>query len=168
SQLFSQLKKLAPNRAQTIDKKNKRRLIRAIEIAQYTRASCACTRCPCIPSHHNVLYLGLTLPNAELKEKIRKRFLAWLRQGLVLETKKLTKQVKPKRLREIGLAYPIVAEYILGKITKNQMIERSINSIYHYAKRQKAWFGRNKKIQWIKKIQEAAQLTNNFFMKIQR
>jgi len=161
AQLFSQLKKLAPNRAHAIDKKNKRRLIRAIEIVSYRGRLSFKRGSPSAP-RFQVLWIGLDLPNAELKEKIRKRFLVWIKQGLVLETKKLAKQVKSKRLREIGLAYPIVAEYLLGKISKDQMIERSVNAIYHYAKRQKTWFKKTPSIHWVTKSGQAKRLTSNF------
>ncbi|PIR96958.1 MAG: tRNA (adenosine(37)-N6)-dimethylallyltransferase MiaA [Candidatus Doudnabacteria bacterium CG10_big_fil_rev_8_21_14_0_10_41_10] len=171
-QLFGQLKKLDPNRASTIQRSNKRRLIRAIEIAvnilrvkrsgieKFSTGLSADKQAQTINYH--TLYLGINFPNTTIKKRIHKRFLLWLKQGLAAETKKLTKQVGKKRLKEIGLAYPIVAEYLEEKITKPEMIERSVNSIYHYAKRQKTWFKRNKKIHWIKTYKQAEKLTKRF------
>lgn len=164
--LFSRLKKLDPKRAKTIDRYNKRRLIRAIEITGSSAKSAETQGAPlhlqrsalCL----NVLYLGLTLPNPELKIRIRARFLQWLKTGLLAETKRLTKLVSKKRLQEIGLAYPIVAKYLQGKLTKEQMIERATNSIYHYAKRQKTWFRRNNKIRWIKSSPQTQKLVAKF------
>ena len=157
--LFKRLKKLDPKRAETIQKTNKRRLIRAIEIAVFKKSG-SCNALP--PANYSVLYLGLTLPNPALKQRIRKRFLKWLKQGLIAETKKLTKQVSKKRLKEIGLVYPIIAAYLDGKISREEMITRSVNSIYHYAKRQKTWFRRNKDIHWIKNYSEALRLSKKF------
>lgn len=162
AQLFLRLKILAPNRVRSVDRNNKRRLIRAIEIARARHLR----RFPSLQrresSLFSVLYLGRTLPNGELKKRINKRFLRWLKQGLVSETEKLSRKVNGARLREIGLTYPIVAEYAEGKIIKEQMIERSVNSIYHYAKRQKTWFGRNKKIRWIRAIRQAQNTVDKF------
>lgn len=181
-QLFTKLKKLDPLRAKTIDRHNKRRLIRAIEIAMqsqlgksfqknvilnpFGKLRAGLIQNPNKPgidsgfhqhdnNTHSVLFLSLTLPNAELKQKIRKRFLQWLAMGLVAETKKLTRNVSSQRLKEIGLTYLIVAEYLAGKIDKNEMIERSVNSIYHYAKRQKTWFKKNPHIHWVKNSRQA-------------
>jgi len=161
--LFTMLKKVDSARSRTIQKTNKRRLIRAIEIAlsipnlkpkiQYLKPD------------FKVLWLGLNLPNPELKKKIRERFLLWLKQGLIKEAKWLSSKVSKKRLREIGLMYPILAEYLNGSIAKKEMIERSVNSIYHYAKRQKTWFKRNKKIHWVKDKEEAINLSKNFIKK---
>ena len=161
--LFTMLKKVDSARSRTIQKTNKRRLIRAIEIAlsipnlkpkiQYLKPD------------FKVLWLGLNLPNPELKKKIRERFLLWLKQGLIKEAKWLSSKVSKKRLREIGLMYPILAEYLNGSISKKEMIERSVNSIYHYAKRQKTWFKRNKKIHWVKDKEEAINLSKNFIKK---
>lgn len=167
--LLARLKKLDPKKAQTIDPNNRRRLIRAIEIASFSlrakrqrsREAISSRQARTI-SDFDVLYLGLTLPNTELKKRIRTRFLKWLKQGLAAETKKLAQTVSKKRLKEIGLAYPIVADYLDKKIDLDQMIERSVNSIYHYGKRQKTWFVRNKKIRWLKGSYRAERLVDKF------
>ena len=154
------LKKLDPSRAKTIQKQNKRRLIRALEIAM--------SASPLQPTNYQlqppygVLWLGLTLPNLDLKKKIRQRFMRQLKQGLIKETRWLIGRVTKKRLKEIGLMYPIIVEYINGSLTKDEMIERSVNSIYHYAKRQKTWFKRNKEIHWISNQKAAARLVSTF------
>ncbi|MEK9181126.1 MAG: tRNA (adenosine(37)-N6)-dimethylallyltransferase MiaA [Patescibacteria group bacterium] len=168
AELFTQLKKLDPVRAFSIDKNNKRRLIRAIEIASARQGLPLPGQLPGQGQSlsRKVLYLGLTLPNAELKKRIHKRFLRWLKQGLVAETKKLTSKVSARRLAEIGLAYPIIRQYLSGKLAKKEMIERCVNSIYHYAKRQKTWFRRNHKIRWIKNYQQAKNLIEKFLLKL--
>lgn len=159
-QLFAQLKKLDASRAITIQKTNKRRLIRAIEVASSTVVlkGVADDKKP----KYDILFIGLTHPNHILKERVRARLLLWLKRGLIAETKKLRKHVGEKRLKEIGLMYPIIAQHLDGKISKAQMIELSVNSIYHYAKRQKTWFRRNKDIHWVKNYDQAFRLAKNF------
>lgn len=163
--LFLRLKKLDPKRAKTVDRQNKRRLIRAVEIAAAGQGSSLPRQGRPLPARLDVLFLGLTLPDSELKNRIRARFSQWLRRGLVAETKKLAGQVSKKRLKEIGLAYPLVAEYLAGRLTKAEMIERSSNSIYRYAKRQKTWFGKNKKIRWTQSVSAAERLAAKFLAK---
>ena len=153
SELARQLKRLDPGRFETIDRKNKRRLIRAIEIAETTDI-----RAVRVVQKYKVLYLGLDLPNAELKTKIARRFTKQLRSGLIPETRKLVTMVSRKRLAEIGLYYPIVSKFINGKISKAEMARLCINAAYRYAKRQKTWFKRNKKIHWLKDAVQANRL----------
>jgi tRNA dimethylallyltransferase len=154
--LFARLKKLNQKRAHAIDRHNKRRLIRALEI-ELTPAGTPPARIGLRP-----LYLGLAMPNAEIKKRIKTRFLQWLKGGLLAETRRLMKIVNKKRLREIGMEYPLVAEYLSKKTEREEMVRLSVNAIYHYAKRQIAWFKRNKKIRWIKNYREAEKLVKNF------
>ncbi|MCL5436003.1 MAG: tRNA (adenosine(37)-N6)-dimethylallyltransferase MiaA, partial [Patescibacteria group bacterium] len=180
--LLNRLKKLDPKRAETIDPNNRRRLTRAIEIASFTKDKKVSShvilnliRNPnqrrLDPDFHqddkkrqDVLFLGLTLSNPELKKRIKMRFLKWLKTGLLTETEKLTQAVSKKRLKEIGLAYPIVAVYLDKKISRAEMLERSVSAIYHYAKRQKTWFTRNKQIRWITpRPQHVRKLVDEFF-----
>src|SRR3989344_6081667 len=158
SLLAGLLKQLDPGRFETIDLKNKRRLIRALEIA----ATNPKIRLPAhygLPAtEHKILYLGLDLPNAELKTKIARRFTKQLRSGLIPETRKLVTMVSRKRLAEIGLYYSIVSKFIKRKMSKVEMARFGINAACRYAKRQKAWFKRNKKIHWLKDAVQANRL----------
>ena len=87
--LFKKLAKLAPVRAETIDAKNPRRLIRAIEIAEALGSVPA--RTPAT-ERYDTLYIGLALPKEELAERIHKRLLARMRQGMLAEAKYLHEQ----------------------------------------------------------------------------
>ena len=53
-----------------------------------------------------------------------------------------------KRMEELGLEYRSLALFLQEKMTREEMIERLGFEIWHYAKRQLAWFKRNKRIQW--------------------
>ena len=137
-----------------------RKIIRAIEIADFEKRK----RVKQLKSQpqFKILYLGLTATNPVIKTKIKKRFVKDLKRGLLTETKKLQQAVSSPRLKELGLYYPIIADYQKGKITKDEMIERSVNTVYHYAKRQKTWFKRNPKIIWVKNKKQALQLVQKF------
>ena len=146
-ELFAILEKLNPARAAKIDRRNPRRLIRAIEIASEPSD----TPCPhpvdtaCL----QVLKIGLTIPPDKLKEKIRARLLARLRQGMIAETKKSHRQgLSWKRMEELGLEYRYLAKYLKNKMSKNEMIEKLNTEIWRYAKRQMTWFKRDKIIRW--------------------
>jgi tRNA A37 N6-isopentenylltransferase MiaA len=43
-------------------------------------------------------------------------------------------------MRELGLEYGALADFLDNKISKEEMIERLKKEIWHYAKRQMTWF----------------------------
>ena len=145
-ELFAILKSLDPRRAKEIDAKNPRRLIRAIEIATalghvpHLEAS--------LPSY-DVLKVGLTLPDKILKQRIHIRLFARISRGMVAETKRLHKQgLSWKRMDELGLEYRYLARYLNGEISKKEMTIKLEKEIWQYAKRQRTWFKKDKRIRW--------------------
>lgn len=157
--LFEMLKKLDPGRAKNIDVKNKVRLIRAIEIAK------ALGKVPKIKSQtkYEVLKIGLTLPDEILKDKIKTRLLTRIKKGMLREIKKLHEDgVSWKRMEMLGLEYRYGALYLQGKLTKQEMIEKLNTEIWHYAKRQKTWFKRDKNTIWIDPRKNKGKLNKRF------
>ncbi len=144
--LFKMLQKLDPIRAKTIDKQNKVRLIRAIEISKALGSVPVMSK----KSPFNVKYIGLTLPPEKLKERIKVRLLKRL-SGMIREVKQLhSNGVSWKRLESLGLEYKYLARFLQSKISKSEMIESLLREICQYAKRQMTWFKRNKEISWKK------------------
>lgn len=154
-ELFLMLTKLDPKRAASIDKHNPVRLIRAIEIAK------TLGKVPQVKAIAPVsaLQIGLDIADDELKEKIKKRLLARIKKGMIHEVRTLhTKGISCKRMHMLGLEYRFVALYLQKKISKQQMIDQLGSEIWQYAKRQRTWFKRDKRITWytpkdIKKIE---------------
>jgi tRNA dimethylallyltransferase len=142
------LKKMDIGRFKEIDQKNPRRLVRAIEIAT------ALGKVPKLTitelwSNKDFLQIGIKVDDDILKERIEKRFKKRVKQGIVAEAKKLHEQgVSWKRMNQIGLAHKYVVKYIKGEISKEQMTEGAIREERRYAKRQKTWFKRDKRIRW--------------------
>jgi tRNA dimethylallyltransferase len=163
--LFTELKKLDPRRAKEIDPHNKVKIIRAIEIA---RVLCK------VPKLQNILLytpiqIGVDLPDAELKEKIRSRLMARLKQGMVHEIENLhRKGLSWKRMHALGLEYRYLSLFLRKKISRQEMISTLEKEIWHYVKRQRTWFRRDKRIQWFspgdRRIEDAI---TDFFSKIQ-
>ena len=144
--LFKKLAKLDPVRAETIDAKNPRRLIRAIEIAEALGSVPA--RTPAT-ERYDTLYIGLALPKEELAERIHKRLLARMRQGMLAEAKRLREQgLSWKRMESLGLEYRFLAQFLQNKISKEELLDLLEIAIRQYSKRQIVWFKRNEKIRW--------------------
>lgn len=146
-QLFEILKKLDKTRAKDIEKDNPRRLIRAIEIAKELG------KVPKLKanSKYEVLQIGLKLKDEKLKENIKKRLFARIKKGMVAEVKKLHSQgLSWKRLEALGLEYRFLAQYLQGKIKKEDMLSKIETESWHFAKRQRGWFKRDSSTRWFK------------------
>lgn len=156
-ELFELLKKLDPKRARIIEKKNRRRLIRALEIVIKTKNPVPPLRKK-IPQFE-ILKIGIKKEKKELNSLIKKRLQKRLKRGMVAEVKRLRKSgLSFERLDGFGLEYRFIARYLQGKITRQEMIERIQKKSEHYAKRQMTWFKRDKSIHWIKTQKEAEKL----------
>jgi len=159
-ELFAELKKIAPKRAKTIDRNNKRRLIRALEIAKKQG------RVPPLkkePLPYPFLFLGVKKSKEELKKLIEKRLEKRLKKGMIAEVKKLKKGgLSWKRLDEFGLEYRQISRYLQGKISKQEMTEKLKQDIINFAKRQMVWWKNDKRIHWINNYKEAEKLVKNF------
>lgn len=159
-ELFGQLKKLDPNRARNIDRFNRRRLIRALEIIKKTGKPIPEIKAS---SPYDILYLGIEKTPAELKKLIVARLQKRLKQGMIEEVKKLRAQgLSWQKLDDFGLEYRWIAKYLKKQISREVMILRLQKEIEHYAKRQMTWFKRNKLIRWVGNKTEVQRAVINF------
>ncbi len=151
-ELVKILAKLDPIRVKTIEQKNPVRLIRAIEIAT------ALGKVPKIVKKkvpYTVLKIGLDMDDETLKKRINVRLKERIKGGMLREAKTLhTKGISWKRMKEFGLEYRAMANLQTGEITKEEFEPRLQFDIWHYAKRQRVWFKRDKKINWFNPLKK--------------
>ncbi len=139
-QLYARIVELDPMRAETIDKDNRVRLIRAIEIAEALGSVPAQEP---TESPYDVEIHYIDLPDNELKEKIHTRNVHRLENGLIEEIEMLHKDhgLSWKRMNELGLEYRYVSQFVQGEIeTKEKLIEILDQKTWQYVKRQRTWF----------------------------
>lgn len=145
--LFLRLEELDPERAFTIDRQNKRRLIRALEVID------ALGQVPKLieqESPYDTLVLGIEVDKEELRSRLRTRAARALERGLIEETRNLLDSgVTRDRLNEIGLEYRLVLEHLDGKLTDAELLQKLEEKNWQYAKRQLTWLQRDTSIQWI-------------------
>ncbi len=159
--LFVKLVKLDETTAKRIDKHNKRRLIRAIEIVQTSGKPI-----PALEkiSPYDVLKIGIKISPEKLKANIKKRLEKRLKIGMIKEVENLHKNgLSWKRLDDLGLEYRYTSHYLRGLITYEEMKEKILRESYQYAKRQMTWFKRDKNIKWISKPEKALIFSRRFF-----
>ena len=88
-------------------------------------------------------------PREKLYERINLRVDIMIKQGLVDEVKYILNKYDSFPTAMQGLGYKEVVEYLEGKISYDEMIEKIKLETRHFAKRQLTWFRKNKDIIWI-------------------
>jgi len=147
-ELFARIREHDPRRAEELDPKNRRRLIRALEIIE------SIGTVPTRPSKDSgslfqVKWIVIDPPKEELRARIDARLASALSRGLIDEVCRVREEVGDTRLNELGLEYKIVGEYLRGepffaKATQGTRDEASLlptlsAKLWQYARRQKAW-----------------------------
>ena len=135
SALFERLQTLFPERAETIDKNNKVRLIRALEIAENKGELIKIE-----PKYEYQIFV-LNMDREVLYSRINQRVDKMVQQGLFDEVQALIDKganLSHSSMKSIG--YKEVYEYLVDKtITKEQAIENIKQTSRKYAKRQLTW-----------------------------
>lgn len=147
-ELNALLRELDSSRADTVDPHNRRRIIRAIEIAR------ARGTVPQAQPHaqYHALTIGIAVPRDELHRAIHERIDARIRLGMIEEIRKLHEQsLSWERLDTLGLEYRYIAQYLQGTLAKAEMISVLAKEIQNFAKRQLTWLRRDSTIKWFAK-----------------
>ena len=115
-----------------------KRAIRAIEIEEYYQTHEEETvEYPEL----NSLIIGVGIDREVRREKITKRLKARLNEGMIDEVKKLLDSgIPPDDLIYYGLEYKFVTNYLLGKLTFDELFTQLEIAIHQFAKRQMTWF----------------------------
>src|SRR5690606_30987749 len=145
------LKALPPPPGFTADTSTKKRVIRAIEIAEwYQRNPIQPRTPPSIP----VQFFGINPPVEIRRQRITARLKQRLDAGLVNEVRQLlARGVLPQQLIRYGLEYKYTTQYLLGELDDDTFFSRLNTEIHRYAKRQMTYFRKMEKdglsIHWL-------------------
>jgi len=122
----------------TTDVDSCQRAIRAIEIETYNREHPMPLReLPAIPS----IIIGVHIDRELRREKITRRLKARLDEGMVDEVRRLLDEGIPADdLIYYGLEYKYLTEYIIGRLSYEEMFRLLEIAIHQFAKRQMTWF----------------------------
>lgn len=130
-ELVDKLKALAPEKLASIDLKNRRRLIRAVQIAIEKKS--VSKQKPDM----EFLVLALTCPREELYEKINSRVGKMIECGLIDEVKKLKRQGLTKADQSMNaIGYKEILSYLDGEINLDEAVNLIKQHTRNYAKRQ--------------------------------
>lgn len=135
----------------TTDVDSCQRAIRAIEIETYNiEHPMPLRELPAVPS----VIIGVSIDRDLRRERITRRLKARLEEGMVDEVQSLLDEGIPAEdLIYYGLEYKYLTEYIIGKLSYEEMFRQLEIAIHQFAKRQMTWFRgmerRGFRIHWI-------------------
>ncbi|MBI5405712.1 tRNA (adenosine(37)-N6)-dimethylallyltransferase MiaA [Candidatus Kaiserbacteria bacterium] len=154
-ELYARVVERDPRRAAELDPKNRRRLIRALEIIETLGSvpprghSEARLRCQLAKSGFATLrveWIVIDPPREELRARIDARLASALERGLVEEVRHVREQVGDVRLNELGLEYRIIGEFLhleallpSGSEASAVLFPSLSAKLWQYARRQKTW-----------------------------
>ncbi len=160
-ELCQQLKKLDPLSDATIDHRNKRRLIRALEVCLITKKPFSKQRKKDKPLF-DVCQIGIKSNKKTLEKRINQRVGKMFEAGLIEEVKKLAQKYSPDLPSMSGIGYQEIIPYLQGEITLEQAKELIKQHSRQYARRQMSWFRRDKRIIWVNNYQKAKKAIAHF------
>ena len=145
--LLLELQKVDPAYFEKVDKNNKRRVVRALEVYQQTgEALSSLQKRYKVP--FEILKIGLTCGRDQLYERNDNRVEKWFENGFVEEVKSLLKKYSIDLPAMTSLGYRQVAAYIKGNLGLNEAKQRIKFDFHGYIRRQLTWFKRDHNIYW--------------------
>ncbi len=146
-ELLEMLTKLDEKAANSVEKNDKKKLIRYIEIIKLAGKPLDLVR-GVKEKEFNVEWVGLNFPREILYDRINKRVDLMIEQGLIDETKKLLQ--KHGRISNITdtIGYREVLSYLDGELSLDEAKDKLKQNTRNYAKRQLTWFRKNEQINW--------------------
>ncbi|KND47251.1 MAG: tRNA dimethylallyltransferase [Parcubacteria bacterium C7867-004] len=134
--LMREISERDPRRASRIDPNNKRRLVRALEIID--EHGLVPERDSLTP-RHAVEWIIIDHDREILRERIMTRLVSALSRGLIEEVARTRDAYGDERLKELGLEYRIIGEYLRGERTQDSLLPALHAKLWQYARHQKAW-----------------------------
>lgn len=147
--VYERLRALDPITADKVDRRNLRRLIRAIEIVTETGQPMDYDQRK-QPPPYDVLQLGLTMERQRLYERADQRLEAMLREGFLDEVRSLLDAGYERALPSMsGLGYRELAAFLAGEMSLEDALAATKRANRDFIRRQYTWFrGHDAGIRW--------------------
>ncbi len=152
--LYRELQRVDPEAAKSIDPRNVRRVIRALEIHRGGDASPQPRRKTKPP--FDTLIVGLTAERRRLYEMIDRRVDGMIKQGLVEEVKGLlNKGYGPGLPAMSSVGYKEISEFLDGRVELADAIQKIKHETHRFARHQYAWFRpKDPRIHWFDPVEQ--------------
>ena len=156
--LQEKLKQLDPDFYQEIDLNNIKRLYRAIEVCMLSNGTYAELRQGIKQQRpFNIIKIALNRDKDELYSRINKRVDLMMQNGLLEEVKQVKKYRNHNALKTVG--YTELFDYLDGKYTLPEAIEKIKVNTRRYAKKQLVWFNKSNDYKWFHPTEKEQMIT---------
>jgi len=156
--MYMRLLRADPVAARSIQPKNERRVVRALEVIELTGRPFSAT----LPTREYQLpavTIGLLVPRPELDARIEARVRQMWDAGLLDEARRLDADgLREGRTAAKALGYSQALAHLDGLLSAEQAIEDTITSTRRFARRQESWFRPDPRIHWL--VYDDSQLTD--------
>jgi tRNA dimethylallyltransferase len=147
--LHARLAAADPAAAAAILPGNGRRIVRALEVIQLSGGTFTAT----LPEYESVfpsVQLGLTLPRADLDQRVADRVDRMWQLGLVDEVRELAAAgLREGRTASRALGYAQVLKFLDGECAEADAAAQTVQATRRFVRRQESWFRRDPRVRWL-------------------
>ena len=155
SALYERLKQEDPASTKTIHPNNRKRIIRALQIARSGTTKSEREAAQRHEPLYDILWIGLDLERSRLMERIDERVEQMFAQGLVEEASRLFSDPKTWEYTSFqGIGYKEFKPYFLKEWSEEMVKEKIKIHTRQYAKRQMTWFNHQIPVRWFEKTDQ--------------
>lgn len=155
--LLDELRRVDPDTYESVDRRNRRRVVRAVEAFRLTgrpfsRLRSGASSAPVIPWANESSWktFGLLRSRADLKARIEARVDEMFARGLVAETERLmARGLERNRTALQAIGYRQVIEHLRGERSLAGTRDLIKSRTRQFAKRQMTWFRRQMRVTWM-------------------
>jgi tRNA dimethylallyltransferase len=148
--LYRHLKALDPVAAKNIERSNRRRIERALEVCIGSGKPFS-DNAPGTGAYpdNGVVQIGLLWPRDVLVKRVESRVKAMLQRGFLEEVAQLRKDGAMSQTARQALGYAELNRHLDGRCTLDQAIGDIVIHTRQFAVRQERWFRRDPRIRWV-------------------
>ena len=145
--LVDELRRLDYEHWRVVDKNNPRRVVHALEICHMTGKTYSSFRTNQVRQRpFRILKIGLTAPRDILYDRINRRVLKMLDEGLVDEARRVYHLRELNALNTVG--YKELFEHFDGLTTLDEAVYKIQSNSRRYCRKQQTWFKKDDSIAW--------------------
>ena len=148
--LYRHLKALDPVAAKNIERSNRRRIERALEVCIGSGKPFS-DNAPGTGAYpdNGVVQIGLLWPREVLVKRVESRVKAMLQRGFLEEVAQLRKDGAMSQTARQALGYAELNRHLDGRCTLDQAVGDIVIHTRQFAVRQERWFRRDPRIRWV-------------------
>jgi tRNA dimethylallyltransferase len=149
SALLAELEARDPAAHASLDRANRRRVVRALEMVRSTGQPLSMLRARQARSDRRPMVLGLSRAPEDLRRRIDARVEAMFRAGWVEETRRLAAEgLEGNRTAMQAIGYRQILEHLRGGLSWADTVALVQQKTRQFARRQRTWFRHQLEVQW--------------------